>query len=82
MVMSGRLRPETISTLLLWWFEDRGSRVAMAPISAVMMDEVQQDDSGSRSGNNVNDLSLHCQLLPFPVKRAASPAARRIAFDL
>ncbi|WP_245709695.1 divergent polysaccharide deacteylase family protein [Ruegeria halocynthiae] len=46
-VMLGRLRPETISALLLWGLEDRGNRVAMAPISAVMMQEVQQDDSGS-----------------------------------
>ncbi len=46
-VMLGRLRPETISALLLWGLEDRGNRVAMAPISAVMMSEVPQDDSGS-----------------------------------
>ncbi|WP_299660607.1 polysaccharide deacteylase family 2 protein [uncultured Ruegeria sp.] len=46
-VMLGRLRPETISALLLWGLEDRGSRVAMAPVSAVMLSEVQQDDSGS-----------------------------------
>lgn len=46
-VMLGRLRPETISALLLWGLEDRGNRVAMAPISAVMLNEVQQDDSGS-----------------------------------
>lgn len=40
-VMLGRLRPDTISALLLWGLEDRGSRVAMAPISAVMMKEAQ-----------------------------------------
>ncbi|MDA7963298.1 polysaccharide deacteylase family 2 protein [Ruegeria sp.] len=40
-VMLGRLRPETISALLLWGLEDRGGRVAMAPISAVMMNEIQ-----------------------------------------
>ncbi len=40
-VMLGRLRPETISALLLWGLEDRGNRVAMAPISAVMLKEVQ-----------------------------------------
>ncbi|WP_170477623.1 divergent polysaccharide deacetylase family protein [Ruegeria arenilitoris] len=45
-VMLGRLRPETISALLLWGLEDRGNRVAMAPISAVMMSEVQRN-SGS-----------------------------------
>ncbi|WP_120635539.1 divergent polysaccharide deacetylase family protein [Ruegeria sp. EL01] len=40
-VMLGRVRPETISALLLWGLEDRGNRVAMAPISAVMMREIQ-----------------------------------------
>ncbi len=35
-VMLGRVRPETISALLLWGLEDRDNRVAMAPISAVM----------------------------------------------
>ncbi|WP_425082853.1 divergent polysaccharide deacetylase family protein [Ruegeria profundi] len=40
-VMLGRVRPETISALLLWGLEDRGNRVAMAPISAVMKREVQ-----------------------------------------
>lgn len=40
-VMLGRVRPETISALLLWGLEDRASRVAMAPISAVMKREVQ-----------------------------------------
>ncbi len=40
-VMLGRLRPETISALLLWGLEDRSSRVAMAPISAVMLHEIQ-----------------------------------------
>ncbi|WP_424833562.1 divergent polysaccharide deacetylase family protein [Ruegeria sp.] len=40
-VMLGRVRPETISALLLWGLEDRGNRVAMAPISAVMMNAVQ-----------------------------------------
>lgn len=40
-VMLGRLRPDTISALLLWGLEDRGNRVAMAPISAVMLHSVQ-----------------------------------------
>jgi polysaccharide deacetylase 2 family uncharacterized protein YibQ len=40
-VMLGRVRPETISALLLGGLEDRGNRVAMAPISAVMKREVQ-----------------------------------------
>lgn len=40
-VMLGRVRPETISALLLWGLEDRDNRVAMAPISAVMKREAQ-----------------------------------------
>lgn len=40
-VMLGRLRPETISALLLWGLEDRGNRVALAPISAVMKSQIQ-----------------------------------------
>ncbi|GAA6158111.1 hypothetical protein NBRC116589_02850 [Ruegeria sp. HU-ET01832] len=40
-VMLGRLRPDTISALLVWALEDRGGRVAMAPISAVMKQAVQ-----------------------------------------
>lgn len=34
-VMMGRLRPNTISTLLLWGLQDR-SRVTLAPVSAVL----------------------------------------------
>lgn len=40
-VMLGRLRPDTISALLVWGLEDRGGRVTMAPISAVMKRQVQ-----------------------------------------
>ncbi|MGI9369052.1 MAG: divergent polysaccharide deacetylase family protein [Ruegeria sp.] len=40
-VMLGRLRPETISALLLWGLEDRSDRVALAPISAVLMSGLQ-----------------------------------------
>lgn len=40
-VMLGRLRPDTISALLLWGLEDRGNRVAMAPISAVMINNAK-----------------------------------------
>ncbi|TMV08706.1 hypothetical protein FGK63_06185 [Ruegeria sediminis] len=36
-VMLGRVRPETISALLLWGLEDATDRVALAPISAVLM---------------------------------------------
>ncbi|NDW44118.1 divergent polysaccharide deacteylase family protein [Ruegeria sp. PrR005] len=35
-VMLGRVRPDTISALLLWGLQDRAGRVALAPISAVM----------------------------------------------
>jgi polysaccharide deacetylase 2 family uncharacterized protein YibQ len=36
-IMLGRLRPDTISTLLLWGLQDRASRVALAPVSAVLV---------------------------------------------
>jgi polysaccharide deacetylase 2 family uncharacterized protein YibQ len=35
-IMLGRLRPETISALLLWGLQDRASRVSLAPVSAVL----------------------------------------------
>ena len=35
-VMLGRLREETISALLVWGLQDRASRVALAPVSAVL----------------------------------------------
>lgn len=35
-VMVGRLRADTISALLLWGLQDRASRVALAPVSAVL----------------------------------------------
>ncbi|MFC3616613.1 divergent polysaccharide deacetylase family protein [Lutimaribacter marinistellae] len=35
-IMLGRVRPDTISALLLWGLQDRASRVALAPISAVL----------------------------------------------
>lgn len=38
-VMLGRLRADTISALLLWGLQDRASRVALAPISAVLTTE-------------------------------------------
>jgi uncharacterized protein len=41
-IMLGRIRPETISTLLLWALQDRASRIALAPVSAVLIrDEAQ-----------------------------------------
>lgn len=35
-IMLGRVRPDTVSTLLLWALQDRASRVALAPVSAVL----------------------------------------------
>lgn len=40
-IMVGRLRPETISALLLWGLQDRASRVALAPVSAVLKEVVR-----------------------------------------
>ena len=36
-IMLGRLRPETISALLLWGLQDRAGQVDLAPVSAVLM---------------------------------------------
>ena len=38
-IMVGRLRPDTISALLLWGLQDRANRVALAPVSAVLLAE-------------------------------------------
>lgn len=38
-IMMGRLRPETVSALLLWGLQDRAGQVALAPISAVLLEE-------------------------------------------
>ncbi len=38
-VMLGRLRPDTVSALLLWGLQDRAGKVALAPISAVLTRE-------------------------------------------
>jgi len=38
-VMVGRLRPDTVSALLLWGLQDRATRVALAPISAMLRGE-------------------------------------------
>lgn len=35
-IMVGRVRPDTISALLLWGLQDRAERVTLAPISAVL----------------------------------------------
>jgi len=36
-IMLGRLRPETISALLVWGLQDRAGQVALAPVSAVLL---------------------------------------------
>ncbi len=38
-IMLGRMRPDTISALLLWGLQDRAGQVALAPISAVLTRE-------------------------------------------
>ncbi|MRU17045.1 divergent polysaccharide deacetylase family protein [Roseovarius sp. A21] len=38
-IMLGRMRAETVSALLLWGLQDRASRVALAPVSAVLRAE-------------------------------------------
>lgn len=35
-IMLGRVRPDTVSTLLLWALQDRAARVALVPVSAVL----------------------------------------------
>jgi polysaccharide deacetylase 2 family uncharacterized protein YibQ len=40
-IMVGRVRPGTISALLLWGLQDRASRVALAPVSASLNTEVK-----------------------------------------
>lgn len=41
-IMLGRVRPDTVSALLLWALQDRASRVALAPISAVLKSDEAQ----------------------------------------
>ncbi|MEX0302055.1 MAG: divergent polysaccharide deacetylase family protein [Leisingera sp.] len=36
-IMLGRLRPDTISALLVWGLQDRAARVALAPVSASLV---------------------------------------------
>lgn len=38
-IMVGRLRPDTISALLLWGLQDRAARVALAPVSKLLVAE-------------------------------------------
>ncbi|TNF57968.1 MAG: divergent polysaccharide deacetylase family protein, partial [Rhodobacteraceae bacterium] len=37
-IMLGRVRPDTVSALLLWGLQDRAGRVALAPVSAVLLE--------------------------------------------
>ena len=39
-IMLGRLRPETIEALLVWGLADRAGSVALAPVSAVLLDQL------------------------------------------
>lgn len=41
-IMMGRVRPGTISALLLWGLQDRASRVMLAPVSAVLRGNTAQ----------------------------------------
>ncbi len=42
-IMLGRLRPDTVSALLVWGLQERASRVALAPVSAVLRQESAAD---------------------------------------
>lgn len=42
-IMLGRLRPDTISALLLWGLQDRASRVALAPVSASLLSKLPSE---------------------------------------
>lgn len=41
-IMLGRVRPDTVSALLLWGLQDRAQRVALAPVSAVLTEKPEQ----------------------------------------
>ena len=41
-IMIGRTRPETVSALILWGLADRASRVALAPVSALLLDDAAE----------------------------------------
>jgi polysaccharide deacetylase 2 family uncharacterized protein YibQ len=41
-IMLGRVRPDTISALLLWGLQDRAERVALSPVSALLKSQVAQ----------------------------------------
>ena len=42
-IMLGRVRPDTISALILWGLQDRAQRVALAPVSAVLTQEAETE---------------------------------------
>ena len=41
-IMVGRLRAETVQALLVWGLQDRASRVALAPVSALLMSSLPE----------------------------------------
>lgn len=41
-IVAGRLRPDTISALLIWALQDRLSRVTVAPVSAALLAEPEE----------------------------------------
>lgn len=41
-IMLGRMRPDTVSALLLWGLQDRAGQVALAPVSAVLKSQVSE----------------------------------------
>ena len=43
-IMLGRVRPDTVSALLLWGLQDRASRVALAPASAILAQPTAPDN--------------------------------------
>lgn len=42
-IMLGRVRPDTISALLLWGLQDRATRVALAPVSAALLRDAGEE---------------------------------------
>lgn len=46
-IMLGRLRPDTISALLIWGLQDRAARVALAPVSASLEAQLPSKGNGA-----------------------------------
>ncbi len=49
-IMVGRIRPDTISALLLWALQDRAQRIAVAPVSAALL-PAPEDEEAAAAGN-------------------------------